>query len=204
MISKETVDIGGSYPRRGPQHRPRDPCRQSTAQPRHCRALGNHHVSLHHFICSKSPCFLWFWLPFHFMACHQVDAHADINTPASSTSGNMHGMPVKSPTSLSSTYYPCSGEFSSSKPQFRPDSLDRSTPFPAKVFHSYLKNASIFYLSRPCSALKFLFLWFPGLLTWVYEMLIPLNRLCLSLLGLRLITLRLSTTTKWYYNFLIF
>ena len=98
IVSKEIVDIGGSYPRRGPQHRPRDPCRQSSAQPRHCRALGNHHVSLHHFIWSKSPCFLWFWLPVHLMVRHQVDAHADINTPASSTSGNMHGMPVRSPT----------------------------------------------------------------------------------------------------------
>ena len=86
------------------------------------------------------------------MLWYQVDAHADINTPASSTSGNMHGMPVRSSTPLPSKHHPCSapGEFSSAEPQLRSDSLDWSSSLPTKVHPLFL----IFTLQlQPCSFL---------------------------------------------------
>ena len=102
------------------------------------------------------------YISWHWCFSHQVDAHADINTPASSTSGNMHGMPVLKIIDLIATkrlsFSPI-GEFSSAKPQFRPDSMARSSSFPTKV---HLLTSKIFYASCPCSFLNALSCWSPG------------------------------------------
>jgi len=52
----------------------------------------------------------------------QVDAHADINTPAKSLSGNMHGMPVAFLTGLVDNYSSLPG-FSWFVPQLQPSDI---------------------------------------------------------------------------------